>query len=189
VLPFFKDLIPHLCDRPSSLSKQVLRVFFFVIILQRSCGQLPLMLILRNSGCPPLQPLSSKSFSSLALHLYRRCVSSGSSSQGGCCRRFYRGMSRSNETVHIAPLRHLSSYFPSFFQLLQYCIEFSSHSALLQIVSIDLSPQISPPFRYSKAHRDTIKRVWPPSLDARAPVQVGVWAFGGVIELAIIHMV
>ncbi len=26
--------------------------------------------------------------------------------------------------------------------------------------------------RYSKAHRDAIKRVWPPSLDARAPVQV-----------------
>jgi hypothetical protein len=128
VLPFFKDLISHLCDRPSSLSKQVLKAVFFFVSCNKVAA-ISLIVTPRNSGYRPLQPLSSRSSSSLALHLYRHCGSSGSSSQGGCCRRFYRGVSHAaTRPCILPPPRHLSPTFPSFSQLSQYPIDL--HRAL-----------------------------------------------------------
>ena len=52
-----------------------------------------LVLMLHNSGSLQQQLPWLKRSSSLVLHLFQLFERSGSSSQGGCCRRFYRGMS------------------------------------------------------------------------------------------------
>jgi hypothetical protein len=51
---------------------------------------------------------------------------------------------------------------------------FSLKSILFRLETVVPTKKIvsNAALRYSKAHRDAIKRVWPPSLDARAPVQV-----------------
>jgi len=151
VLPFFKDLIAHLCDRPSSLSKQV----WYLFVLFTATPPLLFQAILRSccSGCLQLQPLSWKCSSSPVSPLCRHCASNGGSSRGGCSRRFCRGMS------------HRTSDSTADF--------LSNHS--LSVSKLSFSPKqivSNAARRYSKAHRDAIKRVWPPSLDARAPVQV-----------------
>lgn len=96
VLPFFKDLIPHLCDRPSSLSKQVCKVHAATNRIVPN----DFVITRVNSGSRQQPQLWSKHFSSLASHPIRLCMRNGSSSQGGCCPRYYRGL------PHLQPFRH-----------------------------------------------------------------------------------
>ncbi len=145
VLPFFKDLVPHLCDRPSSLSKQALRCTCLTAkpfrtvshashqwLSPTAAALVEALLVARVASLPALREQWQQQPRWLLPQILPWCVAS--------------------HTLATSVIRVPSSCF---------CVSAAR-------CALDRPHQR----RYSKLHRDIIKRAWPPALDARAPVQV-----------------